>query len=324
MGNYDSIMNTIHLKQIINEDLAGLRLDQALVKLFPNYSRSQLQSWIAQGLTTLDQKITTKNRTSVFPGQVVEIHATLADHDVWEGEAIPLDILFEDDQLLIINKPPGLVVHPGAGNPNTTLVNALLYYDNNLKKLPRAGLIHRLDKDTSGLLLVAKTLEAQTALSKQMQARTVQRIYHTIVKGHPEISGTINMPIGRHPTQRTKMATLRSGGKEAITHYRLLEQFPAYAYLEVSLETGRTHQIRVHMAAIRHPVLGDTVYGRHLKNIHLNKVQEDLVANFKRQALHAKKLSFIHPGTQEPCSFESDLPSDFQMILEALRGDGPE
>lgn len=312
-------MNQIHLHNTITDELAGSRLDKALASLFPQYSRSQLQSWIAQGLTKLDQVVVTKNKTLVYPGQVIEIDAKLEENENWEAEAIPLEIVYEDEQLLVLNKPPGIIVHPGAGNPKSTLVNALLHYDHNLKTLPRAGLIHRLDKDTSGLLLVAKTLEAQNALGKQMQDREITRIYHAIVKGHPQLTGTINLPMGRHPTQRTKMAVLRSGGKEAITHYQVLEQFPAHSYVEVKLQTGRTHQIRVHFAYIKHPVLGDPVYSKQLKNSRLSKSMTESISNFKRQALHAKKLSFIHPTTLEVCNFESELPDDFQIILDELR-----
>lgn len=312
-------MHNIHLHHIIDEQLAGLRLDKALAIVFPQYSRAQLQSWVEQGFTTLDNKVVTKNKQLVYPGQVIEITATLEEQERWEGEEIPLDIIYEDEQLIVLNKPPGLIVHPGAGNPKSTLVNALLHYDPNLNKLPRAGLIHRLDKDTSGLLLVAKTLTSQTELSKQMQAREIQRIYHTIVKGHPMLSGTINLPIGRHPTARTKMAVLRAGGKEAITHYQLLEKFPAHSYLEVKLETGRTHQIRVHLAYIHHPVLGDPVYSKQLKNSRLTKEANEIVNNFKRQALHAKKLVFLHPTTGQICNFETQVPSDFQALLDALR-----
>lgn len=309
----------IHLKETINEQLAGLRLDQALAKLFPQYSRGQLQNWVENGHTTLDQVIVTKNKQLVYPGQTVEIIATLVEKDSWQGEDIPLEIIYEDEALIVINKQPGIVVHPGAGNLSATLVNALLHHDQNLKNLPRAGLIHRLDKDTSGLLLVAKTLEAQTYLTQQMQQRQVQRIYHAIVKGHTQITGKVDQPIGRHPTQRTKMAVLKSGGKEAVTHYQLLEKLPAHSYLEVKLETGRTHQIRVHMAFINHPVLGDPVYGRPVKNIHLSAALTEFITGFKRQALHAKEISFVHPKTDQICSFESPLPTDFQEVLDALR-----
>jgi 23S rRNA pseudouridine1911/1915/1917 synthase len=309
----------IHLKHTIDEQLAGLRLDQALAKLFPQYSRSQLQNWVETGNTTVDKVVVTKNKQMVLPGQTVEITAILEEKDSWEGEAIPLNIVYEDDYLLVLNKPPGIVVHPGAGNPKSTLVNALLHHDENLKVLPRAGLVHRLDKDTSGLLLVAKTLEAQTHLSNQMQRREIQRIYRAIVKGHTAITGTVNEPIGRHPTQRIKMAVLKGGGKEAITHYQLLEKLPAHSYLEVKLETGRTHQIRVHLAYIKHPVLGDPVYGKAMKNLHLSPALFDLINHFDRQALHAKQLSFVHPHTEEICSFESPLPDDFQSLLDALR-----
>ena len=315
-------MHHIHLKQIVTEDLAGLRLDQALAKLLPQFSRSQMQIWIESSEVTVDHKVITKNRERIYPGQTIELSVNLEDKDEWQAEQIPLDIIFEDESLFVINKPPGLVVHPGAGNLTSTLVNALLYQDTNLKKVPRAGLIHRLDKDTSGLLLVARNLESHHFLTNQMQSRQIHRIYEAIVCGQPRPTGTIDLPIGRHPVQRTKMSVLQHGGRPAKTHYKVLEKFSAHAYLEIELETGRTHQIRVHMAYINHPILGDPLYGRPRNYENLNAVLRQQIMQFKRQALHAKKIAFRHPVSGEFLMFESPLPADFAELLESLRDYG--
>lgn len=312
------LMNQIHLNHIISEDLAGFRLDQALAKLFPQFSRSQIQYWIEHGEVLVDQKKILKSKERVFPGQLIELIVTLEDKDEWQPENIPLDILYEDESLLIINKPAGLVVHPGAGNPKSTLVNALLHYDPGLKKVPRAGLIHRLDKDTSGLLLVARTLTMQHFFSQQMQQREIQRIYVAIVTGQPRPAGTIDLAIGRHPTQRTKMA-ISNQGKPAKTHYQLLEKFKTHSYLEIKLETGRTHQIRVHMAHLNHPILGDPLYGKSKKFANMPDILSDKIAHFTRQALHAKKLIFTHPISGELLTFEAPLPADFEDLLNSFR-----
>lgn len=312
-------MNKIYLDQIINQELAGFRLDQALAQLFPQFSRSQMQQWLEQGHVTVDKIKALKCKQRVFPGQLVEINILLADKDDWQPQEIPLNLVFEDEFLLVINKPPGLVVHPGAGNLSATLVNALLHYDPTLKKIPRAGLIHRLDKDTSGLLLVARTLTAHHYLTQQMQQRLIHRSYLAIVTGHPRQTGTISACIGRHPTQRTKMAVLSHGGKTAITHYKILEKFPGYAYLEIELETGRTHQIRVHMTHIEHPILGDPVYGKPKNFPQLPDELRKEINAFKRQALHARKISFRYPVTEMAATFEAPLPADFANLLQAFR-----
>lgn len=311
-------MNKLNLNQIINEDLAGLRLDQALVKLFPEFSRSQLQQWISQGGVSVDNNIVLKSKERVFPGQSIALCVELLDQDEWLPEQIWLDIIFEDESLLIINKPPGLVVHPGAGNPKSTLVNALLHYDPQLKKIPRAGLIHRLDKDTSGLLIVARTLAAHHTLTKQMQARAIKRTYVAIVSGMTRPTGVIDLPIGRHPTQRTKMTVLTHGGRPARTHYKLIEKLPLHSYLEIELDTGRTHQIRVHFSYLNHPILGDPVYGKVRNYAQLNPELRELIKQFKRQALHAKRLAFSHPLSEEPLNFEAPLPDDFRTLLAAF------
>lgn len=315
-------MNQIHLTHKINDELAGLRLDAALAKLFPQFSRSKLQEWIESGQVTVNKKMTCKSKERVFPGQMIEITATLEDQQDWQPEEIPLSIVYEDEGILVVNKPPHLIVHPGAGNPKSTLVNALLHYDPNLQKIPRAGLIHRLDKDTSGLLVVAKTLETHHKLVQQMQQRTVSRIYEAIVQGIVSRNGTIDLPIGRHPIHRTKMAVLKMGGKEAITHYTVLTKMRAYTYLEVSLETGRTHQIRVHMAHMNHPILGDPVYGSAPKLPPGSTPRlVEVLRNFKRQALHARQLAFNHPITGELMSFKAEPPEDFSELLHVLQED---
>jgi 23S rRNA pseudouridine1911/1915/1917 synthase len=313
-------MSKLYLNKIITPNLDNLRLDQALAKLLPQFSRSRIQQWIKNGGVSVDQRKMVKSKEHVSLGQWVTLRIELEDSNEWQGEEIPLEILFEDESLFVINKPPGLVVHPGAGNPHSTLVNALLHYDSSLKKIPRAGLIHRLDKDTSGALLVARNLQAYHFLSAKMQQREIRRTYVAIVTGHPNPTGTIDLPIGRHPIQRTKMAVLSHGGKSARTHYKVMERFAIHAYLEVELETGRTHQIRVHMAYIKHPILGDPQYGSPLQNdAHLNEEIRNEIINFNRQALHAKKIIFLHPVTKEYISCEAPLPSDFQILLKKLQ-----
>lgn len=314
-------MNRIYLNHIITNELAGFRLDQALAKLFPQYSRSEMQQWILNGEVTVDKKIISKSRERVFPGQLIELNVQLEDKDDWLPEPIPLNLIFEDESLIIINKPPGLIVHPGAGNPKSTLVNALLHYDPSLKKLPRAGLIHRLDKDTSGLLIVARNLSAHHFLTDQMQQREIHRTYVAIVDGITLTTGTIDLAIGRHPLHRTKMSVVQHGGKPAKTHFKRLETFPFHSYLEIDLETGRTHQIRVHLAHIHHPILGDPQYGkvRHYATLSENLRQK--IQHFRRQALHAKKISLLHPVTNQRLTFEAPLPSDLEELLEAFRNE---
>jgi 23S rRNA pseudouridine1911/1915/1917 synthase len=312
-------MKQFFLKEVISEDLAGLRLDQALAKLLPQFSRSEIQRWVLQGKVSLDHKPCLQNKVRVFAGQIVALNAELAERSEWQPEQIPLDIVFEDKSVFVINKPAGLIVHPGAGNPSATLVNALLHYDPGLKQIPRAGLIHRLDKDTSGLLLVARTPAAHHFLVQQMQARAIHRCYRAIVVGHPKYSGTIDLPIGRHPTQRTKMAIVSKTGKPAKTHYRVLEKFSHYAYVEIVLETGRTHQIRVHMAHIKHAILGDRTYGKTTVFRSLCEPLCNAIANFQRQALHAIKISFTHPENNQMYTFDSALPQDFEDLLLAFK-----
>lgn len=311
----------IELSATVPEHYAGYRLDKALACLFPEHSRSRIKMWVEKNQVTVNGT-QLKPKDKLKGGEKIVIDAALERQATWEAEAIPLNIIHEDDAILVINKPAGLVVHPGAGNPSRTLVNALLHYAEQLALLPRAGLIHRLDKDTSGLLLIAKTLSAYTDLTKKLQNREISRHYQAIVQGRCISGGTINEPIGRHPTQRTRMAVLKSNhtAKPAVTHFRVLEKFSDYTHLHVQLETGRTHQIRVHMAHILHPIVGDPVYAKRLQ---LPKGCPDALEiqlkALKRQALHAKKLTFLHPASNQSCSFESVLSEDLQALLHCLR-----
>ncbi len=305
---------------VVPDSAAGRRLDQVLAELFPEYSRSRLSGWVKSGDVLLDGA-TARPRDPVRGGETltlnvvenVQIHAVAED--------IPLAILYQDEHLFVLDKPAGLVVHPGAGNPTGTLLNALLHRDPDLDKLPRAGIVHRLDKDTSGVMVVARTLPAHTALVAQLSARDVHRQYLAVVVGALVSGGTVNAAIERHPRDRLKM-TVREDGKQAVTHYRLRERFRAHTALECRLETGRTHQIRVHLAHLKHPILGDPLYGGSLR---LPKgASEELIAvlrGFRRQALHAQVLEFTHPVSGQLVRCEAPLPEDLQTLLAALRED---
>ena len=299
---------------------AGRRFDAVLAELFPEYSRSRLAEWIKSGDALLDGR-PARPRDPVRGGEAVAL-AVVEDvqtHAV--AEDIPLSILYEDEHVFVLDKPAGLVVHPGAGNPAGTLVNALLHRDPALDKLPRAGIVHRLDKDTSGVMVVARTLVAHTALVAQLSAREVHRQYLAVVVGALVSGGTAHAAIDRHPRDRLRMA-VREDGKDAVTHYRLRERFRSHTALECRLETGRTHQIRVHMAHLKHPIIGDPLYGGSLR---LPKgASEELIAalrGFKRQALHAEVLEFAHPVTGEAVRCEAPLPEDMQHLLRVLRED---
>lgn len=310
----------INKEAAVLETMAGMRLDCAVAELFPEYSRSRLQDWIKSGELTVNGE-TWKPKTKVKGGELLRIGALLQPEANWQAEAIALDIRYEDDEILVLNKAPGLVVHPGAGNQDGTLLNALLHHAPALALVPRAGIVHRLDKDTSGLLVVAKTLEAHHSLVDQLSARSVKRQYEAIAVGVMTGGGTVTAPIDRHSHQRTKMAVVE-GGKEAITHYRLVNRFRGHTHIRVSLETGRTHQIRVHMASIQYPLLGDDLYGGRLR--HPKGATPELLEalrNFKRQALHAGKLGLIHPVTGEWMEWETELPNDMKQILEILHAD---
>lgn len=300
--------------------LAGMRLDQALSSLLPDFSRTQIQEWIKNSNVFINQTPITKPRYSVSEGEIVQIKAKLKIQPAFEAEAITLSIVYEDEDILIINKPAGMVVHPAAGNPNQTLLNALLHHAPDLKDLPRAGIIHRLDKDTSGLLIVAKTPMALTHLTHQLKKRSITRIYQTIIAGILMSGQTIDAPIDRHPIHRKRM-TVSDTGKPAITHFRVIERYRAYTRVKVQLETGRTHQIRVHMAHIKHPILGDPVYGRLQLPKGATPALVDALRGFKRQALHAIELGFLHPRTQKPMIFQAPLPEDMQTLIDILKKD---
>jgi len=294
----------------------GLRLDQVLAKLLPAYSRSRLQDWITQGWITLDGSPATIKQ-KVWGGEMVQV-APQSDpaEQAYTAEDIPLNIVYEDDTLLIINKPVGMVVHPGNGNWQGTLLNALLHYAPHLSEVPRAGIVHRLDKDTSGLLVVAKTLTAQTALVRQLQARTVHREYLALAHGEVERNGKVDAPIDRHPSQRTKMAIVESG-KPAITHYTIETRLPGCTLLRCKLETGRTHQIRVHLSSIRHPLVGDSIYIKGAQKCPLE--MRDILGSFPRQALHATQLGLEHPDTEEWMEWQADMPDDMQQLLAGVK-----
>ena len=298
-------------------DLAGLRLDQALARLLPDHSRSRLQDWVRRARVTVDGA-TAQPKDKVWGGERIELRAELdAGALAFAPQAIPLAIVHEDAEVLVLDKPAGLVVHPGSGNRDGTLLNALLHHAPSLAGLPRAGIVHRLDKDTSGLLVVAKTLEAQTSLVRQLQAHTVRREYLALVAGVPTAQGRVDAPIGRHPVARTRMAVV-ARGKSAVTHFRVLRTGAGWSLVECRLETGRTHQIRVHMHSIGHPLIGDPVYG----SAKLSRALPDVSRAFPRQALHAARLELIHPASGEALAFQSPLPSDLARLLAALEQHG--
>ncbi|MEJ2529404.1 MAG: 23S rRNA pseudouridine(1911/1915/1917) synthase RluD [Gammaproteobacteria bacterium] len=300
---------------------SGMRLDQALASLFPDFSRARLQEWIKQGLVSVDGAVVARPRDKILGGELLELEAILQDQVACNPEPIPLDIRYEDETLLVVNKPAGLVVHPAVGNPDGTLQNALLHHDASLIQLPRAGIVHRLDKETSGLLVIAKTTAAHKYLVEQLQERAVKREYRAVVTGVMTAGGSVDQPIARHPSQRTRMA-VHPNGKHAVTHYRVLERFRFHSYLKVVLETGRTHQIRVHMAHIRYPLLGDPVYGGRLRiPAKVSPELEAMLRSFRRQALHARKLGLQHPQSGEWMEWQVEPPQDMQELLAVLSRD---
>ena len=305
---------------IVPQSAAGRRLDAVLAELFPEYSRSRLSAWIKSGDVLVDGA-SLRGRDPVRGGEEVILSAIQETQTHAVAEDIPLDILYADEHVFVLDKPAGLVVHPGAGNPAGTLVNALLHLDANLELLPRAGIVHRLDKDTSGVMVVARTLPAHTALVAQLSARQVHRQYLAIVVGALVSGGTANAPIDRHPRDRLRMA-VREDGKDAITHFRLRERYRNHTALECRLETGRTHQIRVHMNHLKHPIGGDPLYGGSFK---LPKGASDefiaALRGFKRQALHAEVLAFAHPVTGEAIRCEAPVPADMHALMALLRAD---
>ncbi len=293
-------------KLTIPTEMAGLRLDQALARLLPDESRSRLARLIEEGHVRVDGEPAAVRR-KVKSGEAVEVWLSPRPVDnAFRPEEIALVVVHEDDEVIVIDKPAGLVVHPGSGKWEGTMLNALLHHAPATRSLPRAGIVHRLDKDTSGLLVVAKTEASQASLVRQLQARTVKRTYLAVARGRVARDGKVDAPIGRHPVQRTRMAVVAKG-KPAVTHYRVRERFAAHTLLECGLETGRTHQIRVHLASIGHPLEGDAVYAGRGPKI------------FPRQALHAWKLAFIHPVSGEAVAFESPLPEDMKRLVESLR-----
>ncbi|WP_229333654.1 23S rRNA pseudouridine(1911/1915/1917) synthase RluD [Glaciecola sp. MH2013] len=297
------------------------RLDQCLALLFPDYSRSKLKEWILEGYVSIDGKVEVTPRLKLSSGELIELNATQEIQVSNIAQDIELDVVYEDDDILVINKPAGLVVHPGAGNQDGTLLNALLARVPNIDQVPRAGIVHRLDKDTTGLMVVAKTLPAQTGLVEQLQARSMGREYEALVMGTMVAGGMVDEPIGRHPTKRTSMAVSQSG-KEAVTHFRVIEKFRAYTHLRLKLESGRTHQIRVHMSHIKHPLVGDHLYGgRPRLPKHASEVFIETLRGFNRQALHAAQLSLTHPISAEALIFKAPLPDDFVYLLEQVRAD---
>lgn len=305
---------------VISEEYKNQRLDQVLAKLLPEHSRMQIQKWI-EANNILVNGYPVPAKTKMKGGESVLIEATIVAQSTWEPQAIPLEIVYEDEALMIINKPAGMVVHPGAGNQDRTLLNALLYHVPQLQILPRAGIIHRLDKDTSGLLVIAKTSLAYNKLTRQLKKRSLIREYQAIVYGVMISGSSIDAPIGRNPFKRKQMM-ITDTGKQAITHYRIAEKYRNYTRLKLRLETGRTHQIRVHLAHIHHPIVGDPTYG---KSFHLTKNVSkeliDLLRQFKRQALHAFALGLVHPITNQPMRWEINLPDDMNNLIKALRKD---
>ncbi len=307
----------LELESVPNE-CAGERLDWVAAQLFPNYSRARLQEWI-KGQYLLVDGNPGKPKQKLQGGEELSLAPQLEVQGEWEAEDLPLDIVFEDPHLLVLNKAANMVVHPAAGNYSGTVLNALLYHDSSLAKVPRGGIVHRLDKDTSGLMVVAKTLQAHQNLVSQLQARTVGRYYFAVVNGLVAEDGRVSAPIGRHPVQRKKMAVVKGGGKEAITHYQVQKRFQRHSLLKLKLETGRTHQIRVHMQSLGHALVGDPVYGAKLKtDKHLGAELNQFLKQFPRQALHAGVLGLIHPHTQESMSWQSDLPDDMVNLLSHL------
>lgn len=309
-------------KQIVEvpAEFAGLRLDQALARMFPDYSRSRLKEWLLNGAIAVDGG-PKRPRDAVSGGEMVTFEPQPEVAVRAEPQPISLDIAYEDDALLVVNKPVGLVVHPGAGNPAGTLMNGLLHHVLALEEIPRAGIVHRLDKDTSGLLLVAKTLKSHTALVRQLADREISRHYLAVCNGVLTGGSTINEPLGRHPVDRKRMS-VQSNGKPAVTHFTVKERFSGFTLVDVTLETGRTHQIRVHFAHRRHALTGDQTYGGRLA---LPKGASDeliqMLRHFKRQALHATRLVFSHPTTNDVVDIDVAPPDDFEELMEVIRRD---
>jgi 23S rRNA pseudouridine1911/1915/1917 synthase len=315
------MIEKIALTAQVPDSLDGSRLDQIAANLFPDYSRGRLQQWIKDGCLTVNGKLL-RSKDRLTAGDELILNAELkTEDDHWQAEPVQLNIVYEDEHILVLNKPADTVVHPAAGNRSGTLMNGLLHYCPALQNLPRAGIVHRLDKDTTGLMVVAKTLTAHHRLVRQLQKREVTRQYEAVVLGVLTAGGMVDEPLGRHPVMRKKRAVVQSG-KESVTHYRVLSRFRAHTHVQLQLETGRTHQIRVHMSHIRYPLVGDPVYGGRL---HIpsgcSPELAEMLRGFRRQALHAAKLGFVHPVTGEEMSWEAPLPQDMQDLIEALKAD---
>ena len=309
----------IELTATVPAELAGVRLDQAAAGLFPDFSRARLQRWIREGALTVGGQ-PGKPTYRVNVGERLRLDAVLEAEGEVRAQPIPLNIIHQDADLLVIDKPAGLVVHPAAGNPDGTLQNALLHHDPALAALPRSGIVHRLDKDTSGVMVVARSLRAHTQLVQQLQAREMSRVYFALVQGEPVSGGTVDAPVGRHPRDRKRMAVVASG-RPAVSHYRVLRRFGPLTWIEVALETGRTHQIRVHMRHAGYPLVGDPVYGRKPRLAGLDEDQAEAVRRFPRQALHAARLRLVHPADGEPRTFQAPLPDDLRALLAVLGGE---
>ncbi|MEH0690424.1 23S rRNA pseudouridine(1911/1915/1917) synthase RluD [Vibrio cholerae] len=311
----------IELTNTVKDSQLGQRLDQAIAELFADFSRSRLKEWLLEGKVSVDGQVVTKPRTKVMGGEEITLQAELEDEERWEAQDIPLDIVYEDDDIIVINKPRDFVVHPGAGTPDGTVLNALLHHYPAIAEVPRAGIVHRLDKDTTGLMVVAKTVPAQTRLVRALQKRNITREYEAIAIGRMTAGGKVEQPIGRHSTKRTLMA-VSPMGKPAVTHYRVAEHFREHTRIRLRLETGRTHQIRVHMSYLQHPLLGDTAYGGRAR-IPSGATQEltEKIRGFDRQALHAVMLRFAHPITGEELEFHAPVPDDMVEMTLALRLD---
>jgi len=310
----------------VDNSSAGERLDKVLALHFPDLSRSRLQAWIKNDQVKVDAIIVNKPKHKLLGGEVLEVETTLEDQGEWRAVELEINVHYEDDSILIINKPVGLVVHPAPGHYDDTLVNGLLFHYPELRKLPRAGIVHRLDRDTSGILVVAKTAEAHNHLVDQLQQRAFSREYLALVHGILVAGDTIDLPMGRHPVSRKKMAVVNpiagnaSRSKEAITHFRVGEKFAQFTLVNVKLETGRTHQIRVHFSHLKHPLVGDQLYGvRNQKPKNMSDKFTDIFDNFRRQALHAKSLGLTHPKTGEWMQWECDTPPDMLELMDAIR-----
>lgn len=311
---------SISLQATVPFELTGSRIDQVAAELFPEYSRARLQSWIKEGTLTANGAVH-KPKDKLIGGELLVINATVENSEAWQAQAIELDIVYEDEDILVINKPAGLVVHPAAGHHNGTLLNALLHHAPEMAHLPRVGIVHRLDKDTTGLMVVAKNLAAQNGLVEQLQDRSMGREYEAIATGVMTGGGKVDAPIARHQRDRKRMAVVE-GGKHAVTHYRVVKRYRGHTHVRCKLETGRTHQIRVHMAYVNYPLLGDPVYGGRLRlPAGCTETLRESIRQFPRQALHAKRLELWHPVTGDWMEWEVDLPEDMQQMLAIMAAD---